>query len=376
MSFLKISRYHNFFKSLISIIYINFLIKTDSKKVIFFYFSRKDLTLKDIDFISDLFKELKKEYLVFYGHKLNSINKERFFFITEGMIKFVNNVDLFVSNYICDVFPKNAKKIYIHHSLYDTPLTGKKKELETINRIKKYNYIFLSSKSLAESFSKLFFKNKEKQDLIIKSTGYPRFDYFNKIKNKNKDSIIIAPANFLAYPQHSIIDFIDKIIQTIKKDFKFKIIVRPHPANKKKFSLSQDKNSSVYKLINKYKNDKKVLFDFSDDYSNTYGRSCLMISDLSGTSFTYSFLTKRPVIFLSLRERLFKKQYKNLNYYKDRKKIGLVISDVKKMSPSIKTILNSNKKYEKSISILKNKIDYLGKSKIKTVEEIKNILSS
>ena len=101
-----------------------------------------------------------------------------------------------------------------------------------------------------------------------------------------------------------------------------------------------------------------------------------MISDLSGTSFTYSFLTKRPVIFLSLRERLFKKQYRNLDYYKDRKKIGLVISDVKKMSPSIKTILNSNKKYEKSISILKNKIDYLGKSKIKTVEEIKNILSS
>ena len=80
MSFLKISKYFNFLRSCISIIYINVLIKTKSKKVIFFYFSRKDLTLKDINFIKDLFKTLSNECLVLYGHKLNYINKKKFFF--------------------------------------------------------------------------------------------------------------------------------------------------------------------------------------------------------------------------------------------------------------------------------------------------------
>ena len=291
------------------------------------------------------------------------------------MIKFILNIDLFISNYICDVLPKKTKKIYIHHSLYDTPLTGKKKEKETINRIKKYDYVLLSSKSFVKSFSKLFYDKKNNHNLVIKSTGYPRFDYFDKIKNIKKNSIIIAPANFLAYPEHSIIHFLDTIINSIKKNFKFQIIVRPHPANRESFYSSRNKSSNIYKLINKYKNDKRVIFDFSDDYSETYGRSSLMISDLSGTSFTYSFLTKRPVIFFSSREKLFKKQYKNLNYYKDRKKIGLVINDVKKLNLSIKILLDNKKKYKKSISLLKNKIDYLGKSKIKTVEEIKKILS-
>ena len=91
----------------------------------------------------------------------------------------------------------------------------------------------------------------------------------------------------------------DQIVSVIKKRFKIKIIIRPHPANRKFFYLTNNKNLNITKLIYKYKNDKKVFFDFSEDYSNTYGRSYLMITDLSGTSFTYSFLTKRPVIFFS-----------------------------------------------------------------------------
>ena len=187
MSFFKISQYINFFRSIFSIVSINILIKAKSKKVIFFYFSRKDLMLKDIDYITDLFKKLNNKYLILYGHTLNDIYKEKFFFINEGLIKFIFNVDLFVSNYICDVFTKDSKRVYIHHALYDTPLTGKKREKETINRLKKYNYIFLSSKSLVKSFSKLFFKKKYHNSLVIKSTGYPRFDYFNKIVTKKKN---------------------------------------------------------------------------------------------------------------------------------------------------------------------------------------------
>ena len=40
----------------------------------------------------------------------------------------------------------------------------------------------------------------------------------------------------------------------------------------------------------------------------------------------------------------------------------------------IKELLSNPNKYKKSISILRKKIDYLGKSKLKTLNEIKNII--
>ena len=265
MQLILISRLINFVKSLFSIIIINFLILFNSKKVILFYFPRKDLTLKDIDYITDMLDSLKNKCLVIYGHKLSEINKNNFFFINDRLLKFLFNIDLFISNYICDNFPNKSKRIYIHHSLYDTPLTGKKRERETINRLKKYDSIFLSSKYLVDTFSNFYLKNFEKK-IQIKSTGYPRFDYFNKIIPKWKDSIIIAPANFIAYPDYTIIDHVEEIIEVIKKNSKLKIIFRPHPANRLLFDKNNI-NSNINKLMSKYSKDRKVILDFSDDYS-------------------------------------------------------------------------------------------------------------
>ena len=50
-----------------------------------------------------------------------------------------------VANYLCDKFPSKCIKMYIHHCIYDSPLTEKKKELETALRFSNYNYILLSS---------------------------------------------------------------------------------------------------------------------------------------------------------------------------------------------------------------------------------------
>lgn len=372
MQLIFILKLSNFIKSIFSIIIINFLIIFNSKKVILFYFPRKDLTLKDLNYITDMLDSLKNKCFIIYGHKLNMINKKKFFFINEGFLKYLLNVDLFISNYICDNFPKLSKKIYIHHSLYDTPLTGKKREKETINRLKKYDYIFLSSKNLVESFSNIYLKNYNKK-IQIKSTGYPRFDYFNKIIPKKKDSIIIATANFIAYPDHTIINYIEKIIEVIKKNSKFNIIFRPHPANRLLLN-NNNQNLNINKILSKYSKDKKVLLDFSEDYSKTYARSLFMITDLSGTAFTYSFLTNCPVIFYSPKEHLFKKNYKNLNHYKDRKKIGYIAKNINGIDLYIKELLSNPNKYKKSISILRKKIDYLGKSKLKTLNEIKNII--
>jgi hypothetical protein len=99
-----------------------------------------------------------------------------------------------------------------------------------------------------------------------------------------------------------------------------------------------------------------------------------MITDLSSTAFTYSFLTYNPVIFFSPNEKLFKKNYKNLNHFKDRKKIGIVVNSIQSLDKSIKKLLLNPNKFIKSIKFIRSKIDFIGKSKLKTIGEIKKII--
>ena len=69
--------------------------------------------------------------------------------------------------------------------------------------------------------------------------------------------------------------------------------------------------------------------DFSEDYSKSYSESAMMITDISATAFTYSFLTFKPVLFYSPTESLFKKSYKKLHHFKDRNKIGIVVKTLR-----------------------------------------------
>ena len=207
-----IKKFYNSAKSFVSFVQINKLIKKNSKKVIFFYFPRRELTLKDIEYINDLFSDLKKKYLIIFGHKNYKIRLRNFYYLNERFIKYLNNTDLFISNYICDLFPRDTKKIYIHHSLYDTPLTGKKNEKNTIQRLKKYNYIFLSSKKIVKSFKKIF-KINDKNVKII-PTGYPRLDYFDRLKVGEKKTIIIAPIDSIGFDVSSLLN--NNLIDTIK----------------------------------------------------------------------------------------------------------------------------------------------------------------
>ena len=225
---------------------------------------------------------------------------------------------------------------------------------------------------MVKSFVNVF-KIKNKNIKII-PTGYPRFDFFNKFKLIKKKNIIIAPANFLAYPDHTMIYDIEKIIELIKRLSDLKIIFRPHPANRIYFKKNC-KNVYIDKIISKYSNDKNVLFDFSEDYSKSYSESLFMITDLSATAFTYSFLTFNPVLFYSPKENLFKKNYKSLNHYRDRKKIGEVANNISSLDKSLKKILKDHKKYSSSIKLIRKKIDFIGKSKAKTIDSIDEILN-
>ena len=92
-------------------------------------------------------------------------------------------------------------------------------------------------------------------------------------------------------------DFIDKIL-----DEGFSVIIRPHPQ-----SLKVEQNF-IQDLKARFKDRKKVVFDFDVDGTVSMNKSCLLISDKSSIRFDYAFIYEKPVLTLDI-------PTKNMNIY-------------------------------------------------------------
>ena len=127
------------------------------------------------------------------------------------------------------------------------------------------------------------------------------------------------------------------------------VTLRPHP-------LNRDDSRFIY-LKNFFNTEQKFVFDDSSNYLKSYLNSFVMITDISGTAYTYSFLTLNPVIFYSSlkKEKLINNYFgQNLNYFKNREKIGVINLKEKEILKSIKKM--KSKKIKSSILKQKRKI--------------------
>ena len=87
-----------------------------------------------------------------------------------------------------------------------------------------------------------------------------------------------------------------------------------------------------------------------------------MITDISGTAYTYAFLTKKPVIFYCNFNKKFENKFLNLSYFKKRNIIGTIVRGKKDLD-KLNIVLNNKKYYEKNINkIIKENIE-IGKTK-------------
>ena len=357
----------------LNIIIFKFKIFNSRKKVIFFYHPRKLLTFIHLNYIKDLFNSFNEDYLTLYGHEVDKFYEKNHYFISHSfLLKWIFNVDIFISVNVSDVFTKNSKKIYIHHDISTTPLVNVKKEKELFKRLLKYDFIFASNKACMSMF--INFLKKYNSDLNLKvpkiiETGYIKLDYLKKnIKSDRliNNSIIIAPTDYRHMENLSMFNDIIKIINNLLLDTSFNIVFRPYPANRNALKTLD--------INNTYKNNPRFKFDTSEDYSEIYSKSICMITDTSGTAYTYAFFTKRPVIFISKSEKLLEELgYNKLDYFIDRKKIGMILEDIDEIKNNLEKISSIHEKTKPSNDILENEITYLGKSKYRIFELIKEL---
>jgi len=348
-----------FFICIANIFYLNFALlikkKIYKKKIIIFYHPNAELIQIHTKFIENLLQNRK--YHVIHLHQNYLLSKKKYFFLINYFCKFILNADYFISNNVCDFFSYKSKRIYIHHDIYDTPLINKKKENSLRLRLSKYQYILLASNITKKIFLNLFKKYKEKPE--IKVIGYFKLDVMlnngtYKKKTINKKVIIIAPTNYLAFKKFSLYRYLDKLIETLLKQNKYEIIFRPHPSNINSYNVT--------KILNKYSNFKRFYFDQSSDYSKTYLKSSVLITDISGTAYTYAFYTKNPVIFFRTYKKFIEKKFYNLKYFQNRKKIGMIFNNLKNFE-KINLVINKKETFKKNIlKILKNNFS-VGKTK-------------
>jgi|TARA_Y100000034_G_scaffold11798_1_gene12323 hypothetical protein len=101
-----------------------------------------------------------------------------------------------------------------------------------------------------------------------------------------------------------------------------------------------------------------TLIQISPSYLNSYAKSWILITDFSGTAYTYSFSSDKPVIFFNSKvKNNLSKDLKKLYYFKDRKMIGYIVSNFSELDKKLK-IINKNK------LIFKSRIKKLRKKRI------------
>lgn len=345
----------NLLYSTISLININIKIlflKLKKKKIILFYHTEKESASISLHYINFFFLK-KKNYEIFHCHISTQKNTSirNYYFLKQKFLKYIFGINIYICTYVSDVYPYNCKKIYIHHDIYDTPLVDQNLEKKLFIIFSNFDFIFTSSKKLALEFKKKFekycFKNYSTK--IIK-TGYLKLQYlFFKKKNykiKNNNNIIIAPSHLMAFKKFNCAKDLVKIISILLKKTEFNIYLRFHPSNYDHFMVN--------KIILKFAKFKRFFLDTSSDYFDSYINSKFMITDLSGTAYTYAFLTKNPVIFFSRNESELLKDsnYKNLDFFKNRKKIGRIVRNTDKILYSINSILRKKINYSNNIKKL------------------------
>ena len=350
------------FKSLIYLLIVNSKIlfcKINCMKTIIFCYPNYKLKNISKFYIEDLFN-IKNNYKIIYlsTDKKNLNVKE--IFIYNSLIKYLIKVDLFISNYVCDYFPPSKFKSYIHHDIYDTPLSNLSEEKNLKNRLNKYDHILIPSSNSKVVFERLKLKKKMEYFEI----GYHKLNFLKnksrKLKKKTFKTIIIAPTNFNSFPKLSMYKKINIIIELLLAKTNYNVIFRPHPSNLY--------TNIVDRIENKFSKYKNFNIDKSKNYFNTYSKSFLMITDLSGTAYTYSFLTLNPVLFFSISEKIIKKNnYNNLNYFKDRKKIGYIVNHENKL---IKLIQKSKLRNTERLNFINNNLKKMNISNSKKLFEV------
>jgi len=244
-------------------------------------------TIEIFVYITDasLAKELSEKENIYYF---------RYFFCPRSIYA---DVYLTMAQVSMPVGPFFSKKIQFYHAQASV-------DQSFGSSFDEYDYLFCSDKLQINNCKVLFTRRKLRNKCLIPG-GYLKLDRLkNNTKTTDSGFLIYAPTLTLYNQSNNVNGIYDintmyslqtsgfEIIKSLI-DSGYKVIFRPHPGDLKKYSQGYP---YVKRILNTYKGHPQLVFDDSKDYLERYQSSVLMISDISGTAFTYAYVFEKPVV--------------------------------------------------------------------------------
>ena len=357
--------------------------KNPLSKFLFFYFPVKAYQNNILELVGKLQKNSNIiPFIIYNSFSSDELKKSKnALFLDMNYLRFIpfynfflSRINFIFSSYVNYIFLSKTKNVYISHDIYDVPMVNKKVEKKLFTELSKLDYIFVSS-----NIAKLYFIQKFKEYLKkkikvqIMNTGYLKLDHVcRELKNikVKEDSVLIAPTASIHYKKFNLSLNLNKLIKFLL-DKNFKVIYRPHPMD-----LTKKGNTiKTEDTIRKFQDNKNFTTDLLPSYLKSYSKSFILITDFSGTAYTFSFSQNKPVIFYSNINNNVKKDFKNLYYFNDRKNIGFTVNNLNELFKKLNKIKNNKDLFKRKIKKLKKKrIQNFGMSLKITKKQIENII--
>lgn len=270
------------------------------------------------------------------------------------------DVDVFVMTmpdiaqyqYKRSIVRKDAEYIYMFHYPLSTTMVLRKGALDNYNTIFCVGEFQFDEIRQTEEHYGL-----DSKELVL--CGYPlleelqqKHDTMQKTKHNSK-KVLIAPS----WQEDNILDSCihDILQQLLGKGYL--VVVRPHPEYVKRYMYKM--NSIVQQYEDYEGDDLKFELDFSD--SRSLFDSDVIITDWSGSAYEFSFVTKRPAIFINTTPKINNPEYDVIDAkpleLTLRSQIGLELelNNLNALESKVKAALNDSSEYNEKITKIRDK---------------------
>ncbi|WP_082915031.1 CDP-glycerol glycerophosphotransferase family protein [Paramagnetospirillum marisnigri] len=248
------------------------------------------------------------------------------YFAGLGMMHQLDFLDAVVITTLCADLPdRPIPRVIMLHDVFDSPLGDPRDFLELVRTM---DYVFVPSEPSMAATKRVFTMFDQAGVAPLKPVqlvpmGYPRLDAnrraFAAVAREEK-TLVYAPTMTLESWQEyaSVARWGRGIIDTLRQSFPdHTVIFRPHP--------NSHTNPAVAALMQEVADLPGCEVDaITSDYMTTYGRARMLVTDMSGTAFTFAFTTGRPVVFFSPNDAAARAANPDVTYFQLRDRVGLV----------------------------------------------------
>jgi len=280
------------------------------------------------------------------------------YYAGHDLVQHFEFVDVFIYPCLMDGLPRRSKKVLFVHDIYDSPSGKDEAPLESTPGsdepqqisplLDELDYAFIPCRALMGNTLICVTKYIRSRPLWRIPGGYIKLDrnlrYFESHKAA-VDSLIYAPTvcedvfeDYVSLPRHG-----GDIVAALLESFPdYRIIFRPHP-----HTLETE---YVKRIEERFRGKERFSFDSNASfYMDNYCRSAAMVTDMSGTAFTYAFTTLRPVVFFSHNEQTVEGAFNEVRYFRDREKIGCVVTSTEELAEKMAFVLQEREGFAKGI---------------------------